>query len=280
MKIIRNLHELESILIDWRKEFIIGFVPTMGALHAGHISLIKESKKQCQKTICSIFVNPTQFNDKKDLERYPRTEKEDVALLTEAECDLVFIPEVNEMYPEKDERTFDFGHLDKVLDGAARPGHFNGVGQIVSKLFDVVKPHKAFFGIKDYQQVLIIRELVRQMKTTIEIVACPISREKDGLAMSSRNTLLTTQERQMASLIPKVMQSIPSLKAAGYSFTEIRQQVVTKFSGNGYRLDYFIICDANSLVEDEDFTSTHQQVVLIACFVGPIRLIDNLLIQY
>ncbi|MFN7911554.1 MAG: pantoate--beta-alanine ligase [Bacteroidota bacterium] len=278
MKIIRNLQELKSVLNDWRKEFKIGFVPTMGALHSGHISLIKESKLQCQKTVCSIFVNPTQFNDKKDLERYPRTEKEDVKLLIAADCDIVFIPEVNEMYPHKDERTFDFGHLDKVLDGAARPGHFNGVAQIVSKLFDAVKPDKAFFGIKDYQQVLIIKELVRQMKTNIEIVACPIMREKDGLAMSSRNTLLSTQERKLASVIPKVMQSIPSLKAAGYSFSEVKKQVASKFSGNGYRLDYFIISDANSLIEDEDFTDSHQQVVLIACFIGHIRLIDNMLL--
>lgn len=250
----------------------------MGALHPGHISLIKESKLQCQKTICSIFVNPTQFNDKKDLERYPRTEKEDLALLIEADCDLVFIPEVNEMYPQKDERKFDFGHLDKILDGVARPGHFNGVAQIVSKLFDAVKPDKAFFGIKDYQQVLIIKELVRQMQTNIEIVACPIMREKDGLAMSSRNKLLTIQERKMAALIPKVMQSIPSLRLSGYSFSEIKQQVITKFSGSGYQLDYFIISNANSLIEDEDFTDSHQQVVLIACFVGSIRLIDNMLI--
>ena len=144
MKIIRNLQELKSVLNDWRKEFKIGFVPTMGALHSGHISLIKESKLQCQKTVCSIFVNPTQFNDKKDLERYPRTEKEDVKLLIAADCDIVFIPEVNEMYPHKDERTFDFGHLDKVLDGAARPGHFNGVAQIVSKLLTQLIPFNLF----------------------------------------------------------------------------------------------------------------------------------------
>lgn len=276
MKIFTTINQLKECL-DSNFDSI-GFVPTMGALHQGHISLIKESKKQCQKTICSIFVNPTQFNDKKDLERYPRTEKEDIDLLFKAGCDIVFIPSVNEMYPEKDERTFDFGHLDKVLDGAARPGHFNGVAQIVSKLFNVVKPNKAFFGIKDYQQVLIIKDLVRQMKLNIEIVACPILREKDGLAMSSRNTLLTTQERKLASLIPKVMQSIASLKAAGCNFTEIKQQVITKFSGNGYRLDYFIIADANNLIEDENFTNEHQQVVLIACFVGSIRLIDNILV--
>lgn len=278
MKIARTIIELNTILNEHRINSTIGFVPTMGALHQGHLSLIKESKTQCKFTVCSIFVNPTQFNDKKDLERYPRTEDEDLKLLKDANCDLVFLPSVLEMYPEPDKRVFDFGTLDKVLDGEARPGHFNGVAQIVSKLFDIVKPTKAFFGLKDYQQVLIIKALVKQLNFNIEIIACPILREKDGLAMSSRNALLNSTERKLAALIPQLMSSIPSLKTAGYSFDRILLHFEAKFSANGYKLEYLKLANAQSLQIENEFTDNHQQLILIACFVGKIRLIDNLLL--
>lgn len=278
MKIARTVLELNTLLNQLNLNSSIGFVPTMGALHQGHISLINESKKQCQFTVCSIFVNPTQFNDKKDLERYPRNEEKDLILLNEAKCDLVFLPSVNEMYPEPDNRVFDFGTLDKVLDGDARPGHFNGVAQIVSKLFNSVKPTKAFFGLKDYQQVLIIKNLVKQLNLNVEIIACPILREKDGLAMSSRNSLLTTSERKLASLIPQLMSSIPSLKKAGYSFNRILLHFENKFSTQDYKLDYLKLANAQTLQIEDEFNDEHQQIVLIACFVGKIRLIDNIII--
>src|ERR1035437_3648920 len=191
----------------------IGFVPTMGALHEGHLSLLEAAKKECEITICSIFVNPTQFNDKNDLIRYPRMPEKDCRMLENNGCDIVFMPSVEEIYPQTDTRIFDFGKLDKVLEGAHRPGHFNGVAQVVSRLFEIVKPDKAFFGLKDYQQVLIIKNLVELLHLPIEIIACPILREPDGLAMSSRNMLLSAEERKAASLIPKLMQEAKNLSS-------------------------------------------------------------------
>ena len=184
-----NAH-LESIK---SQNIQIGFVPTMGALHPGHTSLIDLSKKRGLFTICSIFVNPTQFNDQNDLKNYPRTPEKDLEMLKLAGCDAVFMPSVSEIYPKEDKRQFDFGHLDTILEGAHRPGHFLGVAKVVSILFDIVKPHIAFFGSKDYQQVMVIKELVRQLKLSIEIVPCPIIREADGLAMSSRNMRLNKE---------------------------------------------------------------------------------------
>jgi pantoate--beta-alanine ligase len=258
----------------------LGFVPTMGALHAGHISLIEASKNTCDLTICSIFVNPTQFNDKKDLERYPKTPASDLEMLKNAGCDLVFMPSVQEMYPQKDERTFDFGKLDKVLEGAHRPGHFNGVAQVVSRFFDIIQPHKAFFGNKDYQQVMIIKALVKLLNYNIEIVTCPTLREPDGLAMSSRNALLSVEERKAASLIPVLMMRAKTLMDNGSEVPNIKVEVMAELSKNSiYRLDYFAICDGDTLEEITSFSQTNKPVALIACFVGKIRLIDNLLLQ-
>ncbi len=168
----------------------IGFVPTMGALHAGHLSLVEQARKNHPTVVVSVFVNPTQFNDPNDLKCYPRTLDADLALLEEAGVDYVFAPSVEEIYPTTDPRTFDFGQLDKVMEGATRPGHFNGVAQVVSRLFEIVKPRKAYFGEKDFQQIAVVREMVRQLGMPVEIVACPIVRDTDGLALSSRNTLL------------------------------------------------------------------------------------------
>lgn len=255
----------------------IGFVPTMGALHTGHISLIEESKKQCDVTVCSIFVNPTQFNDKKDLERYPKTPESDLEMLKTAGCDVVFMPETEEMYPKKDERVFNFGMLDKVLEGAHRPGHFNGVAQVVSRFFDIVNPDKAFFGNKDYQQVMIIKSLVKQLKYDLEIIVCPTLREPDGLAMSSRNTLLSEEERKAASLIPALMQRARTLKQEGSDVENIKLEVMSELAKNPiYRPDYFAVCDGDTLEEVNSFKESSKPVALIACFVGKIRLIDNL----
>jgi pantoate--beta-alanine ligase len=276
MRVFTQIRELHDFL-SAQQQRVIGFVPTMGALHAGHISLIKEAKKQSDIVVCSIFVNPTQFNDKKDLERYPRTLEADTNMLREAGCDVLFTPSVEEMYPQEDTRRFDFGFLDKTLDGAFRPGHFNGVAQIVSRLFDAVKPHKAFFGQKDYQQVLVVKELVKQLKMPVEIVPCPIMREPDGLAMSSRNTLLTKEERAQASNIPRLMQEAKAM------FNGSNQEAVKKhieaeiLSIPLFKPDYFEIRNAENLQEYEA-GKNQQAVALIAVFCGRIRLIDNLLL--
>ena len=205
---------LVSNLIDETRKFLsvfrkqgksIGLVPTMGALHEGHLSLIDASLRSNDITVISIFVNPTQFNDRKDFEKYPRDLDKDLELIRLKGCDLVFAPSEEEIYPEKDTRVFDFGTLDKYMEGKYRPGHFNGVAQIVSRLFDIIEPDRAYFGEKDFQQLVIIKNLVQQLNLPVEIVPCPIIRESDGLAMSSRNRLLTPEQRKSASKISKVL---------------------------------------------------------------------------
>lgn len=281
MLIITKIRELQSFIADKKAgNFSVGFVPTMGALHDGHISLINSSNMECDITVCSIFVNPTQFNDKKDLERYPKTPQDDIKMLKNADCDFAFMPSAEEMYPEKDEREFDFGYLDKILEGDHRPGHFNGVAQIVSRLFDVVKPDKAFFGSKDYQQVMIIRALVKKLNYPITIITCPTLREADGLAMSSRNMLLNAKEREVAKIIPKLMQEANELKYKGKEVGEIKDHVISELNKRGnYELDYFTICDADNLKEIKTFSEVKNHVALIACYVGKIRLIDNIMMS-
>ena len=206
MKVVSTIKELKSLLDDFRtKGETIGFVPTMGALHNGHASLVERSVGENDVTVVSVFVNPTQFNDKNDLKNYPRTLDADCALLEKVGASVVFAPTVEEMYPTEDTRQFSFAPLDTVMEGACRPGHFNGVAQVVSRLFDIVNPDKSFFGMKDFQQIAIIRSMVDQLKYDIEIVACPIIREEDGLAMSSRNMLLTPEHRAAAPEIHKVL---------------------------------------------------------------------------
>lgn len=280
MLVLRKIKEIEEfITLQKQKGSTIGFVPTMGALHPGHISLIQFSKQQTNITVCSIFVNPTQFNNASDLTHYPRTPEADIKLLEDAGCDVLYMPDVKDVYPENDSRKFNFGYLDTILEGAHRPGHFNGVGQVVSILLEGVKPHKAFFGSKDYQQVMVVKDLVSQLKLPVEIVACPILRESDGLAMSSRNTRLSVEERKIASLIPKLMEDAVSLvKTKGITYTklfieeQVRNQPLMK-------LDYYEICDAESLKIISDLSEVKQAVSLIAVFVGNIRLIDNWMIN-
>jgi pantoate--beta-alanine ligase len=258
----------------------LGFVPTMGALHNGHISLIEASRKSCQITICSIFVNPTQFNDKKDLERYPRTPDKDIQLLEKANCSALFLPDADEIYPKTEEKTnFDFGNLDKLLEGKYRPGHFNGVAQVVKRLFEIVTPHKAFFGSKDFQQVLIVKALTNKLNLNIDIISCPILREPDGLAMSSRNTLLNNNEREIAGLIPKIMRDA-KLVILTKGIIEAKQFVLNQVSKEPLmNLDYFEICNPETLENIIYLKPNEKAVVLIAVFVGKIRLIDNLIID-
>lgn len=255
----------------------VGFVPTMGALHNGHISLIAISKKACNITVCSIFVNPTQFNDKADLKRYPRMPEKDAAFLEKAGCDVLFMPSVEEIYPTEKKETYDFGYLNTVLEGKYRPGHFNGVAQVVKRLFEIVEPDKAFFGSKDYQQVMIIKALVKQMHSDIEIVNCPILREEDGLAMSSRNTLLSEEERHTAALIPKIMEvakQLALIKGVNEAKHFVNKEV-ERFED--MKLEYFEICDID-LKEISKIDPSVKAIALIAVFVGKIRLIDNIFI--
>ena len=274
---IKDLNSTLRVLIKMGKT--IGFVPTMGALHQGHISLINYSKEQCDVTVCSIFVNPTQFNNPEDLDKYPKTPENDKLLLEKAGCDFLYTPSVEDIYPEKDNRKFDFGFLDTVLEGALRPGHFNGVGQVVSILLEHVAPNKAFFGSKDYQQVMVVKELVKQLNMPIEIISCPILREADGLAMSSRNIRLNDQERIIASLIPKIMLKASIIvKTQGINESkQFVEEITSKITD--MKLDYFEVCESSSLVILDFYEKTTPTILLIALFVGKIRLIDNLVIE-
>ena len=279
MLIFRQIIEVKLFLAELQpQKRTIGFVPTMGALHQGHISLIEVSKQQCDVTVCSIFVNPTQFNNSEDLTRYPRTPEVDIQLLKDSGCDVLYMPDVNDIYPEPDTRQFDFGYLDTILEAEHRPGHYNGVGQVVSILLEGIKPHKAFFGSKDYQQVMIIKSLVKQLNLEVEIISCPILRENDGLAMSSRNTLLTDEERKTASLIPIMMQKAKEL-VIEYGIDKAKLFVSDEISKvSMMKLDYYEVCDAETLKPIVSLNHNQKAISLIAVFVGKIRLIDNLMI--
>ena len=254
----------------------VGLVPTMGALHQGHASLVERAVKENDVVVVSVFVNPTQFNDKNDLKNYPRTLEADCTLLEKIGADIAFAPSVEEMYPTEDTRQFSFAPIDTVMEGACRPGHFNGVAQIVSKLFYAVEPDKAYFGEKDFQQLAIIREMVRQLDMKLEIVGCPIVREADGLAMSSRNTLLTADERQRALTISRTL--FASLDyAAGNSLAATKAFVEEKINSTpGLELEYYQIVDGNTLQEINEWSDSDYIVGCIALFCGKIRLIDNI----
>ena len=254
----------------------IGFVPTMGALHDGHISLVKRSVEENDVTVVSVFVNPTQFNDKADLERYPRTEEADKKLLKAAGCDIVFMPQVEEMYPEEDTRKFNFGCIETVMEGKYRPGHFNGVAQIVSKLFYAVEPTRSYFGEKDFQQVAIIRDMVRQLNLPVEIIACPIIREESGLARSSRNELLSAEERKKAALISQVLSKSVNF-AKEMSVDEVKNWVIDQFKVDDvFKMDYYDIVDGNTLQSISSWDESDYIVGCIAVYCGKIRLIDNI----
>ena len=277
MKVIHTIEDLQaglSVLKAQGKK--VGLVPTMGALHAGHASLVKRSVNENDVTVVSVFVNPTQFNDKNDLVKYPRTLEADCKLLEDCGATLVFAPSVEEMYPETDSRQFGYAPLDTVMEGAFRPGHFNGVCQIVSKLFDAVKPHRAYFGEKDFQQLAIIREMVRQMKFDLEIVGCPIVREEDGLALSSRNARLSSDERENALNISRTLFKSRTF-AATHSVSETQKMVEDAIAAApGLRLEYFEIVDGNTLQKIGDWNETSYAVGCITVFCGEVRLIDNI----
>jgi pantoate--beta-alanine ligase len=286
--------ELQDYLENVRKMGkIIGFVPTMGALHPGHISLINYAKESCDLVVCSIFVNPTQFNNLSDLEKYPRTIERDTQLLEKAGCDIVFVPEITEIYSTKElemkalgleDRSWtqgkpvDFGKLDKVMEGAQRPGHFNGVAQVVSKLFSIVRPHKAFFGQKDFQQLAIIRSMVKQLEISVEIISCPILREKDGLAMSSRNVRLTSEQRKVVPMISETLFKIKEMHAS-HSPAQLKAIVNEELAiYPQMKLAYFEIVDAETLASISDFKESKSAVACIAVELDSLRLIDNVVL--
>lgn len=278
MKCFNTIAELKTELgkVDTSR---VGFVPTMGALHAGHCSLVQRARKECQTVVVSVFVNPTQFNDKNDLRNYPRTPEKDLAILEQTGADLVFMPSVEEIYPEPDTRQFDFGQIDKVMEGATRPGHFNGVAQVVSRLFDIVNPAKAYFGEKDFQQIAIIKAMNNQLGFDTEIVECPIIRDKDGLALSSRNALLDDEHRQAA---PQIFATIKQAaqKATMMTPAELKSWVISEIEREGLmKVIYFQAVDALSLQEVTTWEDSDNIQGCIAVQAGAIRLIDNVKIK-
>ena len=278
METITNSEELRRALGS-RDRSGIGFVPTMGALHAGHRSLVERARRECATVVVSVFVNPTQFNDKTDLKNYPRTPEADLRLLEEVGADYVFMPSVEEVYPEPDTRTFDFGMIDKVMEGATRPGHFNGVAQVVSRLFDLVKPAKAYFGEKDFQQIAVIREMVRQLRIPVEIIPCPIVRGEDGLALSSRNTLLDTDHRTAAPYIYKVLKAAVE-KSHQTTPDQLAAWVTAQVESNPLlKVIYFQVVDAATMQQVRTWEESPAIQGCIAVQAGEIRLIDNICIR-
>ena len=275
MKVFESVKELRAEL-DKAEQSGIGFVPTMGALHAGHRSLVERARRENGTVVVSVFVNPTQFNDKNDLKHYPRTPEADARLLEEAGADFVLMPSVEEIYPQPDSRQFDFGLIDKVMEGATRPGHFNGVAQVVSRLFDLVKPAKAYFGEKDFQQIAVIREMVRQLRIPVEIIPCPIVRGEDGLALSSRNTLLDTDHRTAAPYIYKVLKAAVE-KSHQTTPDQLAAWVTAQVESNPLlKVIYFQVVDAATMQQVRTWEESPAIQGCIAVQAGDIRLIDNI----
>ena len=277
MQVVKHISDLQAILNVKREEgWKISFVPTMGALHEGHLSLVNIAKHPSNFVVVSIFVNPTQFNDKADLERYPRNLQKDVDLLATSACQLIFAPDPDEIYPEPDTRQFNFGQLEQVMEGKFRPGHFNGVAQVVSRLFDIVRPDKAYFGQKDFQQLAIINEMVRKLNLPVEIVPCPIVREADGLAMSSRNMLLSPEQRKNAVHISATLFEAAN-KTGGLSVEELCKWVINRIDENEFlNTEYFEIVDDTTLLPVNSWNDPCRKIGCIAVHCGKIRLIDNI----
>ncbi len=277
MEIIRTVKQLNDTVCQIKEQGLsIGLVPTMGALHAGHISLIERARRENDRVVVSIFVNPTQFNNAEDLRTYPRTEQEDCNKLQNAGVDYAFIPSVEEVYPEPDTRIFDLGAVAEVMEGPMRPGHFNGVAQIVSKLFTFVQPDKAYFGEKDFQQIAVIRRMVELEKFNIEIIDCPIKREDDGLAMSSRNVRLTTEQRAIAPVIYKTLKSSVEY-AQNHTLEETRNFVINTLDAiSPLKVEYYEIVNATNMQPLAQWDEASSIVGCITVYCGEVRLIDNI----
>lgn len=278
MKVVNTVAELNAALATLKREGV-GFVPTMGALHAGHRSLVERARRENDTVVVSVFVNPTQFNDKNDLKNYPRTPEADCAILEAAGADIVFMPTVEVIYPEPDTRQFDFGLVDKVMEGATRPGHFNGVAQVVSRLFALVNPARAYFGEKDFQQIAVIKAMVEQLAIDVEIVECAIVRGEDGLALSSRNELLTPEHRAAAPHIYATISQCAS-KMETLSPAELTKWVVSTIDENPLlKTIYFEAVDARTMQRVEKWSDSERIQGCCAVQAGNIRLIDNIRIK-
>lgn len=278
MKVLRTVGELRQAMDEARAAGqSIGLVPTMGALHAGHASLVDKAREQNNIVVVSVFVNPTQFNNPNDLSTYPRTEQADCELLEKHGADYAFIPSVEEIYPEPDTRVFPLGEVAEVMEGAMRPGHFNGVAQIVSKLFAMVLPTRAYFGEKDFQQIAVIRRMVQLEGFDLEIVACPIKREPDGLALSSRNVRLTPEGRAQAPAIHRVLAESLSM-TADHTPAEVKQWVTEQINNaGGLETEYYEIADALTMQPVDNWQSPNGTVGCVTVYCGDVRLIDNIL---
>ncbi|MBC7571452.1 MAG: pantoate--beta-alanine ligase [Spirosoma sp.] len=255
----------------------VALVPTMGALHEGHLALVEQAREENDVVICSIFVNPVQFNNPADLALYPRTLDADQALLEPAGCDVIFAPAADEMYPEPPALMLNFGELETVMEGAMRPGHFNGVGIVVAKLFNIVQPHRAYFGQKDLQQVAVVRRLIRDLSFPIELIRFPTVREPDGLALSSRNRNLTSTERQQAPALYEALTMAHDLLRGAQSVTQAKAAVTALFADRpGFRLEYVEVANADTLQPVTEVLAPGQTAICIAAHLGHVRLIDNL----
>lgn len=279
MKTVESIRDLKKVLrekrVVGRK---LGFVPTMGALHEGHLSLISRSKEENHITLCSIFVNPTQFNNRRDLERYPRNLNADLTLLEPTGCDIVFAPTFQEMYPGGTEQLLemDLGHLDKVLEGRFRPGHFQGVITIVKKFFDLIEPDRSYFGLKDYQQFRVINQMAIHFRIPVDIIGCPIIREPDGLAMSSRNLQLSIGEREVAPRIYKTLLKVRE-KAGTLPVKDLQNWAIQRINEMPvFNLEYFEIVDRQNLMPAETWQNKNNLIALTAVYLGDVRLIDNM----
>tara|TARA_B100000780_G_scaffold278142_1_gene250713 strand:- start:1736 stop:2584 length:849 start_codon:yes stop_codon:yes gene_type:complete len=280
MKIVSTIYDLEIELNKFSKSKTLGFIPTMGALHQGHITLVQKSIVENDFTICSIFVNPTQFNNIEDLEKYPNQLGSDFNLLKEVGCDYVFTPSTEEIYPPNfNNKNFEFGALDKVMEGTNRPGHFNGVAMVISRLFELIMPQKAYFGEKDFQQLVIVQSLVKQANLVTQIVPCATAREKSGLAMSSRNSRLNIQQNLSAPRIYERLLEV-SKRSSVNSIAEIKCWIENAFHNDkDLRLEYFEISHPASLQPSENWENSNTHIACIAVFAGEVRLIDNILLK-
>jgi pantoate--beta-alanine ligase len=281
MEIFKQIAPLKAFLKDLRLQGkSIGMVPTMGALHLGHLSLIKASQQQNQITVCTIFVNPTQFNNANDLLKYPRTLGKDTEMLKEVRCDVLFCPEIAEIYPTPSSIQLDFGRLDKIMEGQFRPGHFSGVGIVVSKLFHIVSPDHAYFGQKDWQQFAVLRQLVEELNFNVQIHSIPTLREKDGLALSSRNLRLTPEQRPYAAVFYSALMAAKMSLKTGTSIDEVRKNVKKLVEEHaGITLEYFEVADSKNLNSIENVEGADQPIMCIAGYVGEVRLIDNMFVD-
>ena len=279
MELVTTSSRLRELLFNSKGGHQVGFVPTMGALHQGHLELVKRAVSENDVVVVSIFVNPTQFNDPDDLKRYPRNPEADCRLLETTGCRYVYAPSVEDIYPEPDTRVFDFGGLDTIMEGKHRPGHFNGVAQVVSRLFDIVRPDNAYFGLKDFQQLAVIKHLVRQLEIPVNIVPCPVVREPSGLAMSSRNELLSAEERINAAKIYETL-TLASQMTGKLPVPDLISRMNAEISKNPFlTVEYIDIVDYTTLMPVTGWDHPGGIVACLAVWCGKVRLIDNLVFK-